>query len=104
MNMVQLLIIATGLMAVMVMIWTALAGPSPAKESARRLQTVRFRHSENTKDKVEAQLRKAVAARKPKLHQVAGSASRIQALELRLHRTGKDWTLSQYLYASLGLA
>lgn len=104
MNVVQLLIIATGLMAVMVMVWTALAGPSPAKESSRRLQTVRFRHSENTKDKVEAQLRKAVAARKPKLRQVAGSGSRIQALALRLHRTGKNWTLSQYIYASGGLA
>ena len=45
-----------------------------------------------------------MAARKPKMHQIAGSESRIAALVMRLHRTGKGWTLSQYLYASLGIA
>lgn len=103
MNIVQLLLLAVGLMTFMVLAWTAMSGPSAAKESARRLQAVRFRHSENTIDKVEAQLRKAVAARKPKLHQLAGSESRIAALSLRLHRAGKDWTVAQYLYGSLGL-
>jgi tight adherence protein B len=104
MSIIQLLLVAMGLMAVMVLGWAAFAGPSATKEGARRLQAVRFRHSESTIDKVEAQLRKAVAARKPKLHQVAGSNSRVEALSLRLHRTGKRWTVTQYLYASLGLA
>jgi tight adherence protein B len=104
MSILQLLLVAMGLMAVMVLSWAAFAGPSATKEGARRLQAVRYRHSESTIDKVEAQLRKAVAARKPKLHQVAGSSSRAEALALRLHRTGKRWTLTQYLYASLGLA
>jgi len=90
-------------MVVMVLGWIAIAGPSPAKESARRLQAVRFRHSDSTKDKVEAQMRKAVAARKPTAHHIAGSDSRVQALMLRLHRTGKTWTVTQYLYATLGL-
>jgi tight adherence protein B len=53
---------------------------------------------------MEAQLRKAVAARKPMMKQIAGSASRIEALYLRLDRTGKGWTLNQYLYVSLGIA
>jgi tight adherence protein B len=104
MNIVQLLLIAVGLMAVMVLGWSAFAGPSAAREGARRLQAVRFRHSDSTKDKVEAQLRKVAAARKPKLHQIAGSGSRAQALMLRLHRTGMPWTVTNYLYASLGLA
>ncbi|NCU10842.1 MAG: type II secretion system F family protein [Sphingomonadaceae bacterium] len=104
MSIPQLLLIAVGLMAFMVLGYLAFAGPSPAKESARRLQSVRYRHSESTIDKVEAQLKKAVAARKPKMHQIAGSESRIAALALRLHRTGKPWTLSQYFYASGGLA
>ena len=68
MNIVQLLVIAIGMLACVALLWTAFTGPSPAKEVARRLQTVRFRHSENAVDKVEAQLRKAVAARKPKDH------------------------------------
>ncbi|MBN8485248.1 MAG: type II secretion system F family protein [Sphingomonadales bacterium] len=104
MSIPQLLLIAVGLMAFMVLGYMAFAGPSPAKESARRLQSVRYRHSESTIDKVEAQLKKAVAARKPKMHQIAGSESRIAALALRLHRTGKPWTLAQYFYASGGLA
>lgn len=104
MSMMQLLLVAVGLMAFMVLGYLAFSGPSAAKESARRLEALRYRHSESTKDKVEAQLKKAVAARKPKLHQIAGSESRIAALSLRLHRSGKSWTLSQYIYASGGLA
>jgi tight adherence protein B len=104
MDITQLLLIAVGLMAFMVLGYLGFAGPSPAKEATRRLEGLRHRHSESTTDKVEAQLRKAVAARKPKLHQIAGSESRIAALLMRLHRTGKGWTLSQYLYASGGLA
>ncbi len=104
MDIIQLLLIALGLMTFMVLGYLGLTGPSPAKEAARRLEGLRDRHSESSTDKVEAQLRKAVAARKPKLHQIAGSESRIAALLMRLHRTGKNWTLSQYLYASGGLA
>ncbi len=104
MNILQLFLIAGGLMAFLVLGYLALSGPSTAKEGARRLQAVRYRHSENAADKVEAQLRKAVAARKPKMKHIAGSESRVAALALRLHRTGKGWTLTQYLYASLGLA
>jgi tight adherence protein B len=104
MSIVQLLLMAVGLMIVMILGYLAFAGPSAAKESARRLQGLRDRHSQSALDKVEAQMRKAVASRKPKMHQIAGSESRLAALELRLHRTGKGWTLAQYLYASLGIA
>jgi len=104
MSLFQLLLIAFGLTAVVGLIAVAFSGPSASKESARRLQALRERHSENTLDKVEAQLRKAVAARKPKLHQIAGSSSRIEALALRLHRSGRNWTLSQYIYTSVGIA
>jgi tight adherence protein B len=104
MSIVQLLLFGVGLMAIMVLGYTALSGPSPVKEGARRLQGLRERHSDSTKDRVEAQLRKAVAARKPKGHRIAGSNSRLEALALRLDRTGKPWTVAQYFYASLGLA
>ena len=104
MNMVQMMIIAIGAAAVLAMGVGAFLGPNPAKESSRRLQALRFRHSENAVDRVEAQLKKAVAARKPTTHALAGSGSRAEALALRLHRTGKNWTLSQYLYMSGGLS
>ena len=103
MSLLQLLLIAAGLMAMMVLGWSALSGPNPVKEGNRRLQAVRYRHSDSTVDKVEAQLRKAVAARKPKMHKIAGSGSRVEALMLRLNRTGKGWTLQNYLYTSLGI-
>jgi len=104
MNIFQLLIVSAGLMTLMVLGYLAFAGKSPAKESQRRLQSVRYRHSESALDRVESQLKKAIAARKPKFHKVAGSGSRSDALRVRLQRTGKGWTLTQYVYASLGLA
>lgn len=103
MNIVQLMMIALGMMAVLVLGYMALSGPSPAKESARRLEGLRYRHSDSTTDKVESQLKKAIAARKPMMHKVAGSGSRLEALQVRLIRTGKGWTVQQYFYASLGL-
>ncbi len=103
-NILQLLVMAVGLMLAMVLGYAALSGPSASKESGRRLQSVRFRHSDSMVDKVEAQYRKTVAARKPTTMKIAGSGSRLEALELRLRRTGKGWTLTQYLYVSGGLA
>jgi tight adherence protein B len=95
---------AGGLMLAMVLGYLALSGPSASKESGRRLQAVRIRYSDKAVDKVEAQYRKTVAARKPNAMKLAGSGSRMEALALRLHRTGKGWTLTQYLYVSGGLA
>ena len=104
MNFIQLLLVAAGMMAVMVLGYAVVTGKSPARESQRRLQAVRYRHSESTSTKVESQLKKAIASRKPRMHRVAGSGSRTEALQIRLHRTGKGWTLSQYFYTSLGIA
>jgi tight adherence protein B len=103
MSILPFLLLPVGLMGMMVLGWFAFAGPSAEKESARRLQAVRYRHSDSTVDKVEAQLRKAVAARKPKVHHIAGSGSRAEALILRLRRTGKKWTMTQYVYSSVGI-
>lgn len=102
MSVIQLVLVAVGLIVVIGAL--TIGGRSPAKESQRRLQAVRYRHSESTLAKVESQLKKAIAARKPKMHRIAGAGSRGEALALRLERTGRSWTVTQYLYASLGLA
>jgi len=104
MNLMQMVLFAGGLMTLMVIGFFAFSGRSPSKEGQRRLQAVRYRHSESTNAKVESQLKKAIAARRPKQFAVAGSASRRQALALRLERTGRNWTVTQYMYASVGLA
>lgn len=103
MNIAQLVMLAVGLGLCGGLVFMAFSGPNTGKAGSRRLQAVRDRHSQSTLDRVEAQLRKAVAARKPKMHQIAGSESQIAALALRLHRSGKNWTIQQYFYASLGL-
>lgn len=104
MSTLQLLLLVGGITTLIVVGYLAFAGPSAAKESQRRLQAVRYRHSESTSAKVESQLKKAIAARKPKMHVVAGSGSRLEALQGRLIRSGKTWTLTQYMYASIGVA
>jgi tight adherence protein B len=104
MNIIQIALVASGIMALLVLGSMLIGGKSPAKEAQRRLQGVRYRHSESTNAKVESQLKKAIAARRPKMHKAAGSGSRIEALTLRLERTGRGWTLQQYFYASAGIA
>ncbi len=103
MSIFQLLLVGVGLMGLMVLGYVLMSGPSKAKEGQRRLEAVRYRHSESTKDKVESQLKKAIAARKPKAFAKAGSGSRGEALAMRLERTGMNWSNMQYFYASLGL-
>jgi tight adherence protein B len=88
MDIIQVILIAAGLTGVMVIGYLLLSGPS----------------SENTLDRVESQLKKALAARKPKTHRLAGSGSRGEALAMRLNRTGRGWSVSQYLYVSGGIA
>ena len=104
MNLIQLLLVTGGIFTLLVLGYIAFSGPDAGKSSQRRLQQLRFRHSESTDAKVESQLKKAIAARKPKQFKQAGSGSRLEALAIRLDRTGKSWTLSQYGYASGGLA
>ena len=104
MGIYETLLISAVIMVGLVGIYVLVGGTSVSKASHRRLEAVRYRHSESTDTKVESQLKKAIAARKPKAHKVAGSNSRIEALEMRLDRTGKGWTLTQYMYASIGLA
>ena len=101
--MIQLMLVLVGVIMMAGLGFAAFAGPSSGKAGNRRLQQIRYRHSESTAAKVESQLKKAIAARKPTAHRVAGSSSRVEALAVRLEKTGKKWTLTHYAYASLGL-
>ena len=104
MTIVQTMLLAVGLVVLMVAGYLLVAAPSASKATQRRLQAVRYRHSESTDSKVESQLKKAIASRKPKVNHAAGSQSKAEALAIRLDRTGKKWTVQQYIYASLGVA
>ncbi|MFN3989777.1 MAG: type II secretion system F family protein [Erythrobacter sp.] len=103
MNFLDTLLITLVIFAMLVVAYLVISGPNAAKATKRRLDALRYRHAESADAKVEAQFKRALAQRKPKLHRVAGSGSRIEALALRLDRTGKSWTISQYIYVSLGM-
>jgi tight adherence protein B len=103
MSILETLLITVVIFLALVGGYLLLSGPNVGKAQKRRLESLRFRHSESTDAKVESQFKKAIAARKPKSYRVAGSGSRLEALAVRLNRTGKGWTVSQYIYASIGL-
>lgn len=103
MDFIQTLIITLAIFAVLVFGYLLATGSNAGKAQKRRMQAVRYRHSESLDAKVDAQFKRAIAARKPKTYRVAGSGSRTEALALRLSRTGKSWTVRNYVYATLGL-
>ena len=103
MGLFETMLLAAGVLAMFVMGYAALSGPSTGSATKRRLQAVRYRHSESTSAKVESQLKKAIAARRPVLRSAAGSQSKAEALAIRLDRTGKTWTVQHYIYVSIGL-
>jgi tight adherence protein B len=99
--MANLPIIAFGLLAVLGMIYFAVAGPSASKAQNRRLESVRERHSKSTEVAAQAQLKRILAGHQTKMD---GFAQRFipnpALLRLRLEKTGKSWTLSQYVMVS----
>jgi tight adherence protein B len=103
MDFFQTLIITLAIFAVLVFAYLLFSGSGASKAQKRRMQAVRYRHSESLDAKVDAQFKRAIAARKPKKYKVAGSGSRSEALAIRLNRTGKGWTVNQYIYVTLGM-
>jgi tight adherence protein B len=104
MDFIQTLLITIVIFGLLVLAYMVIGDTGVVKAQKRRVQALRYRHSESVDAKVDAQFKRAVAARKPKTYKVAGSGSRLEALGMRLKRTGKDWTVTQYIYASVGLA
>ncbi|MBL0925027.1 MAG: type II secretion system F family protein [Sphingomonadaceae bacterium] len=100
----QSLILAAGLMVVIILLGLAFLGPNVGKATSRRLGAVKMRHSDSADARVEQQMRKAVAARRPLVFSSGQNMSRYDRLRLRISQTGKNWTVQQYLYASLGIA
>lgn len=100
----QTLILAAGLMLVLILIALAFMGPNVGKATSRRLGAVKMRHSDSADARVEQQMRKAVAARRPMIFSDGRTMSRADRLRLRLAQTGKNWSLQQYLSASGGIA
>ncbi|MCC6479091.1 type II secretion system F family protein [Sphingorhabdus sp.] len=97
------LVLIFGAMVSLGLIVFALMGPATGKAANRRLGAVKMRHSDSVDVKLEQQMRKAVAARKPLSFNAEDKMSITDRLRLRLQQTGKGWTLSQYLYVMVGI-
>jgi len=104
MDFLQTLLVTLAIFTVLVVGYLLATGTGVAKAQKRRMQALRYRHSESVDAKVDAQFKRAIAARKPKAYKIAGSGSRTEALAVRLDRTGKKWSVSQYIYVSAGIA
>jgi tight adherence protein B len=99
----QIAILSLGILLVIGLLIFALAGPSAARSSSRRLGALRMRHSDSADLKVELQMKKAVAARKPLVMSARAQMSRMDRLRLRMQQTGKHWTVKQYFSVTAGI-
>ncbi len=86
----------------LLMLGLALAGPSSSKAKTRRLSAVKDRHAASTEAVVAAQMRKTIAAVNGQaVTSLTSLMPRRELLELRLRRTGKSWTVSNFMMASM---
>ena len=101
MNLPVILIIAGAFLAFALLV-ILLGGPSAGKAKTRRLAMVKDRHAASTEAVVAAQMRKTIQSggRKGDSSLIA-LLPRREELDLRIRRTGKSWTLTQYIFASM---
>jgi len=101
MDLSVILIIGTAFLAFTVLV-ILLGGPSIGKSKTRRLAMVKDRHAASTEAVVAAQMRKTIQASSGKGGSTLSSLMpRREEMEKRLRRTGKGWTVSQYMMASM---
>lgn len=102
MGMMQIAILGAGVLAVLLLIIFAFAGPSHARAKAR-LDKVKYRHSENANVQVEAQMKKALSARRKTTRPKGETMTKMEILAIRMEKTGKRWPLSYFFYAMGGI-
>ncbi|WP_293704390.1 type II secretion system F family protein [Sphingopyxis sp. UBA6723] len=102
MNLPVILIIAAAFLAFALLV-ILLGGPSVGKAKTRRLAMVKDRHAASTEAVVAAQMRKTIQSVGQGGTSLTSLMPRREEMEKRLRRTGKGWTLTQYMFASMAL-
>ncbi|HEY0597358.1 type II secretion system F family protein [Sphingopyxis sp.] len=102
MNLPVILIIAGAFLAFALLV-LLLGGPSVGKAKTRRLAMVKDRHAASTEAVVAAQMRKTIASGSKADSALTSLLPRREELEKRIRRTGKSWTLTQYMLASMAI-
>ncbi len=101
----SMLVLLGGAAVTLLMLVAAFSGPSATRAQAKRLESVRERHSKSSEVAAQAQMKRIFAARQNKVESFAQRFIPNPALlRLRLEQTGRPWTLAQYVMASGGLA
>lgn len=104
MAMLPIFMVALGALATLVLIAFAFAGPSAQRAGAKRLATMRDRHSTSASAAMEAQMRRITGRQATKADLAfARFLPRPAELKKRLAMTGKSWTVGQYGIASVVL-
>jgi tight adherence protein B len=102
---ISIILIAIAILTVLLLLFFAFAGPNPEKVAKKRLTALHDRLMPSNEAVLAAQMRKTIAARLPS--QEFGITKLLpnpEQLALRLRRTGKKWTLSNYMLANGGIA
>ena len=100
MNLPVILIIAGAFLAFALLV-ILLGGPSAGQAKTRRLAMVKDRHAASTEAVVAAQMRKTIQSGRKGDSSLVALLPRRDELEKRIRRTGKAWTLTQYMFASM---
>jgi len=100
-----ILMLGGGVLAVLALMFFAVAGPSVSKAQNRRLESVRERHSKSMEIAAQAQLKRILQKRNQT--KMDGLAQRLipnpALLRRRLQQTGRTWSLAQYGLVTLGI-
>jgi len=100
-KLILLLLLAAACVVLFVL---AFAGPSANRAKTRRLAAVRGRHGQGDENLLEARMRKVISSRKVESSQLLVSLiPNPEHLAARLAKTGRKWTLSQYMMVCAGL-
>ncbi|WP_242182344.1 type II secretion system F family protein [Sphingomonas sp. CARO-RG-8B-R24-01] len=104
MQLLPILSLGIGALAMLALLAVAFAGPNAERARTRRLGAVRARHSESGSVLADAQLRRIATARSNRMDVAAARFLPNPAqLKKRLAMTGKTWTVGQYGMATLGI-
>ena len=101
--MLPVILLACSTSLIVLLVWLAFAGPSPARAQARRMGVLRERHGSMPMIQAE-RMRRITANRATSWDLAFGRILPNRALlQKRLAMTGKSWTVGQYGGASAGL-
>lgn len=101
----QILLLAAGVFMTLVVLILAFSGPASGKAKSRRLDAIRVRHVPGAATTIETQMRKITATKANNTERVVQRFVPNPALlRSRLERTGKDWSLNQFMGVVGGIA